>query len=193
VRTVTTAFLAASVLVASLIACGGGETTNPPPNTAQTPPASSSNAPGFTNPPSDGGGAPGPTASSQPGPEKPTVKEPEPTPKFDSLPKEKKVEIMSTKVVPNVGKDFKEFDAKRFATFGCATCHGPKKNEDPHKVLPKLTMSNGGFEKMQQKKPEIVKFMSEKVVPDMANALGEKPFDPATKQGFGCAGCHEVK
>ena len=46
---------------------------------------------------------------------------------------------------------------------------------------------------MQAKKPEIVKFMSEKVVPDMANALGEKPFDPATKQGFGCAGCHEVK
>jgi hypothetical protein len=35
--------------------------------------------------------------------------------------------------------------------------------------------------------------MSEKVVPDMAAALGEKPFDPATNTGFGCGGCHEVK
>lgn len=155
-------------------------------------PASDASAPGFTNAPSDGGGAPGPTASSQPGPEKPTVKEPESV-KFDSLPKDKKVEIMSTKVVPNVGKDFKDFDAKRFGSFGCATCHGPKKNEDPHKVLPKLTMSNGGMEKMQKNKPEVFKFMAEKVVPDMAAALGEKPFDPSTKQGFGCGGCHEVK
>ena len=48
----------------------------------------------------------------------------------------------------NVGKDFGDFDAKRFGSFGCATCHGPKKNEDPHKVLPKLTMSNGGMEKI---------------------------------------------
>lgn len=189
-RTLTTAIAAASLLVASLIACGGGETNTPPPNVPT--PASDASAPGFTNAPTDGGGAPGPTASSQPGPEKPTVKEPESV-KFDSLPKDKKVEIMSTKVVPNVGKDFKDFDAKRFGSFGCATCHGPKKNEDPHKVLPKLTMSNGGMEKMQKNKPEVFKFMAEKVVPDMAAALGEKPFDPSTKQGFGCGGCHEVK
>jgi hypothetical protein len=26
----------------------------------------------------------------------------------------------------------------------------------------------------------------------MANAMGAKPFDPATHQGFGCAGCHTV-
>ena len=134
---------------------------------------------------------PGPTASATPD-KPPPAKEPE-TAKFDSLPKDKKVEIMSTKVVPNLGKDFKEYDGKRFATFGCATCHGPKKNEDPHKVLPKITLSNGGWEKMQKNKPELAKFMSEKVVPDMAAALGEKPMDPTTHQGFGCGGCHEVK
>ena len=100
---------------------------------------------------------------------------------------------MMTKVVPNVGKDFKDFDGKTFAKFGCATCHGPKKNQDPHQVLPKLTMSNGGFEKMKKNKPDMVKLMVEKVAPDMAAALGEQPFDPATKTGFGCKGCHEVK
>lgn len=154
--------------------------------------ASDASAPGFTNPAPNGDGGMGPTASDKPGPDKPTVKEPE-TVKFHDLPKDKKVEVMMQKVVPNVGKDFKDFDGKRYASFGCATCHGPQKKEDPHKVLPKLTMSNGGMEKMQKNKPEIFKFMAEKVVPDMAAAMGEKPFDPATKQGFGCGGCHEVK
>ena len=114
-------------------------------------------------------------------------------PKFDDLPKDKKVEVMATKVVPDVGKLFKEHNAKKFDKFGCATCHGPQKKDDPHKVLPKLTLSNGGYEKLSKQKPEMMKFMGEKVVPAMAAALGEKPFDPATKQGFGCAGCHTVE
>lgn len=189
-RTLTTAIAAASLLVASLIACGGGEST-PPPQTPTAPsatpaadaaaPATSSTA--ATPAPATDAGAPATV-------EKP--KDPE-APKFASLPKDKKVEVMSQKVVPNLGKDFKEFDGKRFGTFNCATCHGPKKNEDPHKVLPKLTLSNGGFEKLSKKHPEMMKFMAEKVTPAMAGMMGEKPFDPATHQGFGCGGCHEVK
>lgn len=180
-RTLHTAIVAASLLVASLIACGGGETNTPPPATPSTP--ATTETPNAEAPPTT-------ADAGAPVAEKPA--EPEPV-KFDDLPKDKKLEIMSTKVVPNVGKDFKEFDGKRYASFGCATCHGPKKNESPHKVLPKLTLSNGGLEKLQQKKPEVFKFMAEKVTPHMAEALGEKPFDPATHQGFGCAGCHEVK
>lgn len=34
--------------------------------------------------------------------------------------------------------------------------------------------------------------MAEVVVPAMAEAMGETPFDPATGEGFGCAGCHGV-
>ena len=107
---------------------------------------------------------------------------------FDTLSREEKAKVMMTKVVPNVGKAFKEHDGKKFEKFGCAVCHGPQKKDDPHKVLPKLTFSNGGLEKLQKSKPEMMKFMHEKVVPAMAEALGEKPYDPATKQGFGCAG-----
>lgn len=189
-RKISTAFAAASILVASLIACGGND-NNPPPN-APTPPASAAASASPTasvpQPPSSAG-------SAQPGDAglPPPADTAAASPKFDDLPKDKKVEVMMTKVVPNVGKDFKDFDGKRFEKFGCATCHGPKKNQDPHQVLPKLTLSNGGFEKLQKHKPEMVKFMAEKVTPDMAAALGEKPFDPATKQGFGCGGCHEVK
>jgi len=102
---------------------------------------------------------------------------------------------MMTKVVPNVGKLFKGHDAKKFDKFGCKTCHGDakvKSKDDSKKTLPKLTLSGGGMEKLQKSKPDMMKFMSEKVVPAMAEALGEKPMDPATKQGFSCGGCHAV-
>ena len=42
-------------------------------------------------------------------------------------------------------------------------------------------------------KAEISKFMHEKVVPEMAAAMGQKPYDPATKTGFGCMNCHAVE
>jgi len=188
VRTISTAFALASVLVASLIACGGGD--QQPPTTPTAPSASAATT---TTAPT---ASATPTASTAPTAAAPDAGTPAvadtTTPHFNDLPKDKKIEIMSKKVVPNVGKDFKDYNAKEFADFGCTTCHGPKKNQDPHQVLPKLTMSNGGFEKMKAKKPEMVKFMQEKVAPDMAAALGEKPYDPATKQGFGCGGCHTV-
>lgn len=194
VRKLSTAFGAASIVVASLIAiaCGGND-NNPPPN-APTPAASSAAA--SASPTASVPQTPSTAASAQPGDAglpPPAADTAGSGPKFADLPKDKKVEVMMTKVVPNVGKDFKDFDGKRFEKFGCATCHGPKKNQDPHAVLPKLTLSNGGFEKMQKMKPDMVKFMSEKVTPDMAAAMGEKPFDPATHTGFGCGGCHEVK
>jgi hypothetical protein len=185
----STVFAILALSTAALFACGGSQPAANPPPGAEAP--ADASAPGFTNPAPNGDGGAGPTASDKPGPTAPTVKDAE-GPHFDSLSKDKKVEVMMTKVVPNVGKAFKDFDGKRYEKFGCATCHGPQKKEDPHKVLPKLTLSNGGFEKLSKTKPEIMKFMGEKVVPQMAAALGEKPFDPATHQGFGCAGCHAI-
>ena len=41
-------------------------------------------------------------------------------------------------------------------------------------------------------KPDMVKFMSEKVSPAMAEIFGKKPYDPATNEGFGCGGCHKM-
>jgi hypothetical protein len=38
----------------------------------------------------------------------------------------------------------------------------------------------------------MVKFMHEKVVPDMAAVFGKPAYDPATKTGFGCGGCHKM-
>lgn len=175
----STIFASVVLSVATLVACGGSQ---PPP------------APPTTDTSSDAGLAPAAANDAGATSAAPTDKHAESAEEsaFDKLPKDKKAEVMMTKVVPNVGKLFKEHDGKKFEKFGCASCHGPQKKDDPHKVLPKLTLSNGGFEKLSKSKPEVMKLMAEKVVPAMADALGEKPFDPATKKGFGCAGCHTV-
>jgi cytochrome c551/c552 len=170
-------FAALTLSASILYACGGSQPA--PADPSPTPPAVETTVPT----PTAGAGAAAPAA-----PEEKSSAEAN----FASLPKDKKVEVMMNKVVPNVGKLFKEHDAKKYGSFGCATCHGPQKNEDPHKVLPKLTLSNGGYEKLAKAKPQVVKFMADKIVPAMAEALGDKPFDPATKQGFGCGGCHAV-
>ena len=167
---------------AALLACGGSQP-------APSQPVSEDRAAPSAEP-AEAGAPESPQTTADAG-ATPTVAETD-APKFDDLPKDQKVEVMATKVVPNVGKLFKEHNGKKFEKFGCQTCHGPQKKEDPRKVLPKLTLSNGGFEKLSKSKPEMMKFMGEQVVPAMAAALGEKPYDPATKQGFGCAGCHTV-
>ncbi|MBX3208319.1 MAG: hypothetical protein KF764_24955 [Labilithrix sp.] len=172
-----TIFALAALATAALFACGSPQTPATPPASTDAVDASVPKETGETPPPGEGADA-GAAAAAEP--------------TFDDLPHDKKVEVMATKVVPNVGKLFKEHNGKKFEKFGCVTCHGPQKKDDPRKVLPKLTLSNGGYEKLAKAKPEMMKFMGEQVVPAMAAALNEKPFDPATKQGFGCAGCHTV-
>ena len=98
---------------------------------------------------------------------------------------------MKKVIQPTMGQVFSEFDGKKYGEFGCRTCHGEKK-QDPHVVLPKLTLSGDGFQKLMAAKPVVMKFMAEKVTPTMATSMGAKPFDPATHQGFGCGGCHTV-
>jgi len=171
-----------ALTTSALLACGGSQPAPSAPSTDTSAPTHEETNAGAGAPSTDSAADAGAT---------PSVAETD-APHFDDLPKEKKVEVMATKVVPNVGKLFKEHNATKFDKFGCATCHGPQKKDDPRKVLPKLTFSNGGYEKLSKQKPEMMKFMGEQVVPAMATALGEKPFDPATKQGFGCAGCHTV-
>jgi hypothetical protein len=106
------------------------------------------------------------------------------------LPKDQKVTFMSARVVPNMSKVFKTANADRYAQFGCKTCHGPE-FKDPKEALPKLSMKDGKMTAFTEK-PEVAKFMAEKVVPEMASAMGMKPYDPATHEGFGCGGCHTV-
>lgn len=102
---------------------------------------------------------------------------------------------MKTVVTPKMTTVFQDFDAKRYANVNCKTCHGEGamqgKFQMPNPALPKLSLA-GGFKKHMDAKPEVTKFMMQKVVPEMAAALGMKPYDPSTHEGFGCAGCHVI-
>lgn len=108
----------------------------------------------------------------------------------EGMTKDQEIAFMKKNVVPEMGPIFKAYNPKRYAEFGCKTCHGPKFKE-PKDYLPKLTLKDGQITAFA-KEPEIAKFMAEQVVPHMAHAMGLAPYDPATHAGFGCNGCHTV-
>lgn len=109
----------------------------------------------------------------------------------DAKGKDAQMAYMQNQVQGRMGKAFQAHDGKRYADFSCKTCHGPNYVE-PKAFLPKLTMKGGNLTAFAEK-PEVSKFMAEKIVPEMAAAMGEKPYDPATHQGFGCGGCHAIE
>ena len=107
---------------------------------------------------------------------------------------DQKLAFMKSTVMPKMKDEFSAFDAKRFGEMNCKTCHGDGAADGsfkmPNAKLPPVPATKEGFEKLMKKKPEICKFMMEKVTPDMAGLLGEPAYDPKTQQGFGCHGCH---
>lgn len=114
----------------------------------------------------------------------------EPTTWKETTSKDQKLAFMKAKVLPAMAKVMAPEGSKR-PDVTCKTCHGPN-YADPKAFLPKLTMKDGKITAFAEK-PEVANFMATKVVPAMAAAMGEKPYDPATHQGFGCAGCHTIE
>ena len=175
-------WLALLLGLAGIAACGSAtpEPVPPPPPVASATPAPST--------------TPAPVASGTPAASAAPAAAPVPAalgPAFATMTNEQKVQHMKKVIQPTMGQVFSEYDGKKYGEFGCRSCHG-EKMQDPHMVLPKLTLSGDGFQKLMAAKPAVMKFMSEKVTPTMAAAMRAKPFDPATHQGFGCGGCHTV-
>jgi hypothetical protein len=145
-----------------LAACGGGSAEN---NTKTTPIAS---------------------ASAE------TAKNPTPSADVwsDSMSKDQQAAYMKAKVVPAMGPVFQEHDAKKYGEFSCKTCHGPA-YKVPKDYLPHLTFKDGKLTAFTDK-PEMAKWMMDKVNPAMVTALGAKPYDVKANTGFGCGGCHTI-
>jgi cytochrome c551/c552 len=108
----------------------------------------------------------------------------------DDLSNQEKAAFMKAHVMAPLTAAFQASDPKLYATVGCTTCHGPKL-EETKVALPHLTMKDGKLTCFAEK-PEVSKYMHEKIVPAMAKALGKPEYDMTTKQGFGCMGCHAV-
>ena len=96
-----------------------------------------------------------------------------------------KKKYMKTTVLPTMKKLFVAFDKKHYAAMNCATCHGKKAVESnklkmPSAELPKLPGPTdcAGFMALQEKKPDVVKFMGTQVKPTMAALLGKTEWSP---------------
>jgi hypothetical protein len=181
----------ALVVAAATAACGGGDAQPVVPPAATDAPSAAPMASGAPMDSTAPTGAPmastAPVASAAPVAPPAAVS----TVWKDGMVKDDQIAFMKTNVVARMSKAFQDHDAKRYADAGCKTCHGPN-FLPPKEFLPKLTMKGGKITAFA-KKPDVAKFMAEKVVPEMAAAMGQQPYDPATKQGFGCGGCHTVE
>lgn len=123
--------------------------------------------------------------------------EPGPATLWKDMSKQERAAFMKKTVMPRMSADFVAFDAKEFGEMSCATCHGDgakdKSFKMPNPKLPKLVPTEEGFRKLSADHPDMMKFMGQKVLPDMVALLGVAPYDPKTHQGFGCFACHPMK
>jgi cytochrome c553 len=108
--------------------------------------------------------------------------------------KEQRKDYMKKVVMPQMKETFVAFDADRYKSMNCITCHGEGATEGkftmPNPKLPKLPATPDGFHKLMTEKPAVMQFMATKVKPQMAHLLGMPEFTPQSKTGFGCFQCH---
>ena len=127
----------------------------------------------------------------------PAEPEAKPGTAWKDMSKEERATFMKKTVMPRMKAEFVAFDAKEYGEMNCATCHGDgakdKSFKMPNPKLPKLVATEEGFKKLSADHPDMMKFMGQKVVPDMAGLLGVAPYNPQTHQGFGCFACHTAK
>ena len=118
--------------------------------------------------------------------------DPLPAVAFDALDHEQRFQFMKEKVVPTMEPLFKNHDAKKFAEFGCKTCHGDGadagKYDMPNDKLPKLFGPS-----MDKFKKEDVEWMSKEIKPTMAKLLQQPEMSRENPKGFGCLECHTAE
>ncbi len=107
---------------------------------------------------------------------------------FDDLDHDAKMEFMASVVMPEMSTLFQRYDPEAYAQFQCATCHG----EDFQSVNFKMPNALFGLAAGDPIKAgndhdaKATKFMTDEVVPKMAELLSEDPGKP----GEFCFTCH---
>jgi hypothetical protein len=113
----------------------------------------------------------------------------------------KKKVYMKDAVVPTMKPIFQAFDAKKFKTVDCRTCHGEdgpgRKYKMPSNGIRPLPNSKEGFEaklKAEPTWPKWTEFMTQKVEPAMGKLLAIPVFDPKkpAEGTLSCANCHKL-
>lgn len=101
---------------------------------------------------------------------------------------------MASDVLPRMTTVLQDFDATRYASVTCDTCHVDSATNGftmPNPGLPKLPMD---LAPVFTSSPAVANFMSMQVVPEIAALLELDPFDPATGTGdISCFTCHTME
>ncbi len=135
-----------------------------------------------------------PTVSEEPtaGTEEPVATEPaETTLAWADMDRDQRLAYMQQTITPEMKQLFQEFDAERYADFGCATCHGDDLREVdfqmPNGLAPLRYEDIPGMFESEQ--PMAV-FMTQTVWPRMTELLGAEPYSSENPEGFSCFTCH---
>ena len=119
---------------------------------------------------------------------------------WDSMNPAQKMAYMQTTVMPRMTEVFMELDPHKYPKMGCVPCHSPDrargwKMPNPDLMLDPSCLSGDaqtiyGSEEAAAEAAKMSAFMRERVQPTMAALLGRPSFDPRSREGFGCFGCH---
>lgn len=118
---------------------------------------------------------------------------------WKSMTRAQRMKYMEKVVVPEMRPLFVAIDPKRFASFGCRTCHGPSFDDDtfdmPNRELLMLPDTPEEMIPIARDKGMWLEAMTKQIKPRMARLLGLQEYDPDHPQpdAFGCHGCHRVE
>jgi len=105
-----------------------------------------------------------------------------------------RLDYMGLFVLPRMETLFKEWRPADYGDFRCQTCHGEGFDKPPVNFhMPRVSYplkADDPIGAAMKYDAEATHFMMEKVLPTMAELLGEKPYDEKTGQGFACFRCH---
>jgi hypothetical protein len=113
-----------------------------------------------------------------------------------------KKDFMKKSVTPTMKPIFQAFDAKKFKTFECVSCHGADGADRKYKMPSNDTAALPGTPEAFQAKlktepdwPKWTEFMAQKVEPAMGKLLNVAVFDPRkpVEGAFSCGACHKLE
>lgn len=113
--------------------------------------------------------------------------------------KQQRGKYMGAVVLPKMRELFRSYNGEKYAAIGCDTCHGKDARarafEMPNPEIMPLPATQEDWGKVMQEKPDMLKFMGEKVKPEMAKLLGLPEYNPQSPQpgALGCSACHTSK
>lgn len=100
---------------------------------------------------------------------------------------------MKSEVLPRAAAVFRTWRPEKFEQVKCSLCHGQNAKvgnfQMPTAHLPRLSGELLLGPEFAQH-PDTTRLKLDQLVPEMADALGLKPFSIVTRSGFGCYSCH---